>query len=98
MLAHSQLLACPSLAPLPPRPRAQHEPLRLHKSWGTALLFFAVWDACLLALAWWACGHFGGAGPLQQHKVRRAGGSRAWRRLAEGLQLPAPARGCRVQC
>ncbi|PRW05805.1 PF06803 family [Chlorella sorokiniana] len=41
------------------RQRAEREPLRLHKNWGMALLFFAMWDALLLALVWWSCQHYG---------------------------------------
>ncbi|EFN53849.1 hypothetical protein CHLNCDRAFT_14586, partial [Chlorella variabilis] len=35
------------------RRRAEREPLRLHKNWGMAIVFFAMWDALLLALVWW---------------------------------------------
>ena len=55
--------ACPLVCP------AQREPLRLHKNWGMALLFFAMWDALLLALVWWSCQHFGSPA-VQQYQVR----------------------------
>ena len=57
--------ACPLVC------RAQREPLRLHKNWGMALLFFAMWDALLLALGWWAIKRFGGPG-LRHWRVRIA--------------------------
>ena len=38
----------------------QHEPLRLRNNWGMACVFFAMWDALLLALGWWAIKRFGG--------------------------------------
>ena len=47
----------------------QHEPLRLHRSWGTAAMVFAMWDGALLWGVWWACSHFGGVA-LQPYKVR----------------------------
>lgn len=47
----------------------QREPLRLHKNWGMALLFFAMWDALLLFLVWWSCQHFGSPA-VQQYQVR----------------------------
>ena len=48
----------------------QHEPLRLHKAWGTATLVFLLWDGAILAAAWWALGRWGGEA-LQVHKVRQ---------------------------
>ncbi|PRW05796.1 hypothetical protein C2E21_9540 [Chlorella sorokiniana] len=38
------------------------EPLRLRNNWGMAFVFFAMWDALLLALGWWAIKRFGGPG------------------------------------
>ncbi|PSC67632.1 hypothetical protein C2E20_8713 [Micractinium conductrix] len=50
------------------RRRAEHEPLRLHRSWGTAAMVFAMWDGALLWGVWWACSHFGGVA-LQPYKL-----------------------------
>ncbi|KAI7837408.1 hypothetical protein COHA_008775 [Chlorella ohadii] len=44
------------------RERAEREPLRLRNNWGMACVFFAMWDALLLALGWWAIKRFGGPG------------------------------------
>lgn len=53
--------------------RAEHEPLRLHKAWGTATLVFLLWDGAILAAAWWALGRWGGEA-LQVHKAWIVGG------------------------
>lgn len=55
-------------AALPPM---QREPLRLHKNWAMALLFFAMWDALLVALVWWSCHHWGSPAVFQ-YQVRPA--------------------------
>lgn len=44
-------------AALPPM---QREPLRLRNNWAVACVFFAMWDALLVALVWWAIKRFGG--------------------------------------